>query len=99
MSDRTLGLLVLVVGLAILLRLFTAGSFIFFIIAAVLALAAASGMMGREGYVLAAIFLLLAFTGAALSTALFAVRMLVRLAPILLVLAGIYLFVRSFSRS
>jgi len=99
MSDRTLGLLVLLVGLAILFRFVTAGSFIFVVIAAILALAAAGGMIGRAGYVLAAIFLLLAFTGAALSTALFAIRMLVRLAPILLVLAGIYLFVRSFSES
>lgn len=99
MSDRALGLLVLLLGLAILFRFVAAGSFVFVIIAAVLALAAAGGLIGRAGYVLAALFLLLAMTGAAIGTAMFAIRLFVRLAPILLVLAGIYLFVRSLGQS
>lgn len=98
MSNKVLGALVLLLGLILVFRLFISGTVLFLIIAAVLALAAGTGSIGRTGYVLSGIFVVLAFAGFAARGAIMAIAMLFKLAPLLLVLVGIYLLARAIRR-
>lgn len=95
MTNKLLGVLVVVLGLVLLTKLFVSGAVLFLIIAGVLAVAAATGSMGRIGYVLAGIFLLLAFSGFAVRGVFLAIGMLFRMAPLLLVLVGIYMVAKA----
>lgn len=95
MTNKILGILVVVLGLVLLTKLFVSGTFLFLIIAGVLALAAGTGAMGRTGYVLAGIFVVLAFAGFAVRGVFVAIAMLFKLAPLLLVLVGIYMVAKA----
>lgn len=95
MTNKLLGVFVVLLGLVLFFRLFISGTMLFLIIAAVLVLLAGTGSIGRTGYVLAGIFLLLGFAGSALRLAVGAVAMLFKMAPLLLVLVGIYLLARA----
>lgn len=96
--NKILGAAIVVLGLILAFRFMISGTLLFLIVAAVLALASATGGIGKSGYVLAGFFLLLAFAGSALGFALGTVRMLLRMAPLLAVLVGVYLLVRAFDR-
>ncbi|MFZ5814036.1 MAG: hypothetical protein ACOY93_01860 [Bacillota bacterium] len=96
--NKILGIMVVILGMILLTRLFVSGTVLFLIVAAVLALAAGTGQMGRTGYVLAGIFLVLALASSAFRFALGAFGMLFRLAPILLVLGGIYMIAKAIRR-
>lgn len=98
MSNKLLGILVVVLGLVLLTRIFVSGTLIFLVIAALLALAASTGSIGRTGYVLAGIFVLLSFAGIAMRTVGMAFAMLFRLAPLLAVLIGIYMVAKAIRR-
>lgn len=95
MTTRILGILVVLLGVALLTKLFVSGALLFLIIAGVLAVAAGTGSMGRVGYLLAGIFLVLAFAGFAVKSLFLAIGVLFKLAPLLLVLVGIYLVVKA----
>lgn len=93
--NKILGILVVVLGIVLLGRLFISGTLLFVVIAGVLALAAGTGQMGRTGYVLAGVFLVMAFASSTLRFALGAFGMLFRMAPLLLVLLGIYMVAKA----
>ena len=98
LANKIIGIIVVLLGLLALFRLTVSGTWIFLIIAAVLAIAAHQGWAGRWAYALAGIFVVLAFAGFAIRSVFFALAILFKLAPILLVLVGIYLVVRAFSK-
>lgn len=98
MANKIIGIIVVLLGLLALFRLTVSGTWIFLIIAAVLAIAAGAGWAGRWAYVLAGIFFVLSFAGFAIRSVFLALAILFKLAPILLVLVGIYLVVRAFSK-
>lgn len=95
MTNRLLGIVVVLLGLALLTRLFVSGAMLFVLIAAVLGIAAATGALGRAGYVLAGIFLLLGFAGFAVRSVFIAIGLLFKLAPVILVLVGIYMIAKA----
>lgn len=95
MTNKFLGVAVVLLGLVLVFRLFLSGTVLFLIIAAVLAIAAGTGAMGRTGYVLAGIFLMLGMAGSAMRFAVGAFAMLFKMAPLFLVLVGIYLLARA----
>ena len=98
MANKIIGILVVLLGLLFLFRLTLSGTWLFLIIAAALAIAAGQGWAGRWAYVLAGIFVVLAFAGFAIRSVFIALAILFKLAPILLVLVGVYLVVRAFSK-
>ena len=95
MTHKLLAIAVVLIGLVVAFRLFVSGAALFLLIAAVLAIAAGMGAIGRTGYLLAAIFLLLGVAGSAMRFAVGAFAMLFRMAPLLLVLVGLYLLARA----
>ncbi len=96
--NKILGAVVVVLGLILAFRFVVSGTVLFLIVAGVLALAASAGGIGKSGYVLAGLFLLLALTGSAFRFAMGAIGMLFRMAPLIAVLVGVYLLVRAFDR-
>lgn len=95
MTNKIIGIVVVLLGLLFAFRLFISSTMLFLIIAAVLAVAAGTGSIGRTGYVLAGIFLILGLMGSTLRLALGAVAMLFKLAPLILVLVGIYMVAKA----
>lgn len=96
--NKFVGILVVLIGLSALFRLTISGTWLFLILAAVLAIAAGQGWVGRSAYALAGLFLVMGFAGFAVRSVFFALGMLFKLAPLLLVLLGIYLVARAFSK-
>ena len=85
-----------IVGALLLLAL--SGWLLFVLVAGVLAVGAATGVVGKWGYGLALLFGLLAVPVLMAKTVFFGLAMLVKLLPFLLVAYGIYVLLRAFGR-
>jgi len=96
--NKVIGLILLLVGLLALFRFTMSSAWLFLLIAAGLAFAVKAGWLGRGAYVAAVIFVLLAMAGLAARTVVFGLAMLFRLAPIILLLLGIYYVYKAFMK-
>lgn len=91
---QLLGLLFLLLGGLFLFRMLVSGWVLFLLLAAGLALGVAVGAMGRWAYGVAALLLLLALPGLFFKTLFVGLALIAQLAPLLLLLFGIYLLAK-----
>lgn len=94
--SKVWGILLIVVGGFFMLKVMASFAFLFLLIAAGLAVGAAAGAIGKWGFTAAGIFALLALPMFALKTVFIGLAMVFRLAPILLVIFGIYVLAKAF---
>jgi len=94
--NKLIGIILVLIGLLALFRFSMSSAGLFLIIAAALALAVNAGWLGRGAYAAAVVFVLLAFAGFALRTVVFGLAMLFKLAPIILLVLGIYYVYKAF---
>lgn len=88
--SKLLSVVLIVLGVALLFRMMFSGWLMFLILAAALAVAASSGVIGKWGYAVAGVALLLIVPTLIFRT----FFMLVKLAPVLLIVAGILFLLR-----
>jgi len=96
--NKLVGLILVLIGLLALFRFTMSSAWLFLLIAAALAFAVQAGWLGRVGYAAAIFFVLLAFAGLAMRTVFFGLAMLFRLAPLILLILGIYYVYKAFIR-
>jgi hypothetical protein len=94
--NKFLGALFVLLGIFLVFKAVLGGAFLFLLLAAGLAVGAATRAIGRWAYALAGLFVLLALPGLLFRSVFFGVAMLVKLAPVLLVLYGVYLLLKAF---
>jgi len=94
--QKVIGLLVIVLGTYLIFKVMFSAGILFLLIAAALAVGAATGLAGRWAYGLAAVFGLVAVPALAFRTIAFSFAILFKLAPFLLVAYGIYIVLKAF---
>lgn len=97
-TNKILGLVVVALGALLVFRMALSGWLLFVLVAGVLAVGAATGVVGKWGYGLALLFGLLAVPVLMAKTVFFGLAMLIKLLPFLLVAYGIYVLLRAFGR-
>lgn len=98
MTSRVLGILAAALGFLLLFKFVVSSTALFLIAGLLIAVLTGTGQIGRTGWVLAGIFLMLGLAGSTLRLAIGTVALLFRMAPILLILVGIYAIAKSIRR-
>lgn len=94
--NKLFSILLVIVGLYLAFTVLLTGWKLLFLVAALLALGSLTGAIGRWGYGLAGLLALIAIPSLMFSAVATAMALLIKLAPLLLVVFGIYALVKAF---